>query len=209
MISLDTLPVFFLAVILLLLSPGPNMAFVLSQAIARGWRGGLMAAVGITIADLTLAVLTATGVTALVASWPPSFDVIRYAGVLYLLWLAFKTLRGGGGLGALDTREQQPLMRILFSATLNSLLNPKALLFFMVFLPQFVQPERGQVGWQLIQLGVMLALTATVFHSLLGVFGAAIHRRLASTGRWAKVQSLGLATVLTMLAVRLALLSRP
>ncbi len=208
MISLDTLPVFFLAVILLLLSPGPNMAFVLSQAIARGWRGGLMAALGITIADLTLAVLTATGVTALVASWPPSFDIIRYAGAVYLLWLAFKTLRGSG-LGALNSSEQLPLMRILFSATLNSLLNPKALLFFMVFLPQFVVPERGQVGWQLIQLGVMLALTATVFHSILGVFGAAIHRRLASTGRWAKVQSLGLATVLTLLAVRLALLSRP
>jgi len=208
MVSLDTLPVFFLAVILLLLSPGPNMAFVLSQAIARGWRGGLMAAAGITIADLSLAVLTATGVTALVASWPPSFDLIRYAGAVYLLWLAFKTLRGGG-LGALNGGEQLPLARILFSATLNSLLNPKALLFFMVFLPQFVQPERGHVGWQLIQLGVMLALTATVFHAVLGVFGAAIHRRLASTGRWAKVQSLGLATVLTALAVRLALLSRP
>lgn len=208
MISLDTLPVFFLAVILLLLSPGPNMAFVLSQAIARGWRGGLMAALGITIADLSLAVLTATGVTALVASWPPAFDLIRYAGALYLLWLAFKTLRGGG-LGALNSREQLPLARILFSATLNSLLNPKALLFFMVFLPQFVEPARGQVGWQLIQLGVMLALTATVFHSLLAVFGAAIYRRLAANGRWAKVQSLGLATVLTMLAVRLALLSRP
>lgn len=98
MISLVTLGVFSGAVLLLLLSPGPNMAFVISQGVTHGWRGGVASALGIGVADLLLTALTAMGVTALVASWPPAFDLIRCAGVIYLLWLAFKTLQKRPGL---------------------------------------------------------------------------------------------------------------
>lgn len=92
MIDLTSLWIFVGAVVLLLLSPGPNMAFVISHGVSYGWRGGVAAGLGIGLADLLLTALTATGITTLVASWPPSFELIRYAGVLYLLWLAFKTL---------------------------------------------------------------------------------------------------------------------
>ncbi len=129
MIDLATLAVFSGAVLLLLLSPGPNMAFVISHGVTYGWRGGVASGLGISVADLLLTVLTATGVTALVASWPPAFDLIRYAGVLYLLWLVFKTLQKTP---ALDTAHvsRVPLGRVFVRAMLNSLLNPKALLFF-------------------------------------------------------------------------------
>ena len=75
MISLVTLAVFSGAVLLLLLSPGPNMAFVISHGVTHGWRGGCASALGIAVADLLLTALTAMGVTALVASWPPAFDL--------------------------------------------------------------------------------------------------------------------------------------
>ncbi len=96
MISLATLLVFLLAVLTLFLSPGPNMAFVLSHGMAHGPRGGFAAALGIGLADLVMAVLTACGVTAVVAAWPPAFDLLRTVGALYLVWLAIKALRTPG-----------------------------------------------------------------------------------------------------------------
>ncbi|WLH09167.1 LysE family translocator [Pseudomonas lurida] len=209
MIDLATLAVFSGAVLLLLLSPGPNMAFVISHGVTHGWRGGVASALGIGVADALLTALTATGVTALVASWPPSFDVIRYAGVVYLLWLVFKTLQKKKP--GLDTAQQHrvPLGRVFLQAMLNSLLNPKALLFFVVFLPQFVRPEAGSIAVQLMLLGGVLTLVAGVFHVLLGIFGGALSRFFAGRSKGAWLQKWGLATVLTVLAVRLAVMSRP
>ncbi|PRW83709.1 lysine transporter LysE [Pseudomonas simiae] len=208
MIDLATLAVFSGAVLLLLLSPGPNMAFVVSHGVTHGWRGGMASALGIGVADVLLTALTATGVTALVASWPPSFDVIRYAGVVYLLWLVFKTLqkRPVPNAGHID---RVPLGRVFLQAMLNSLLNPKALLFFVVFLPQFVRPEAGAIAVQLMVLGGVLTVIAAVFHGLLGIFGGALSRYFARRSQGAWLQKWGLATVLTVLAVRLAVMSRP
>lgn len=208
MIDLATLAVFSGAVLLLLLSPGPNMAFVISHGVTHGWRGGMASALGIGVADVLLTALTATGVTALVASWPPSFDVIRYAGVVYLLWLVFKTLQKSPGLDAAHI-DRVPLGRVFLQAMLNSLLNPKALLFFVVFLPQFVRPEAGAIAVQLMVLGGVLTLIAAVFHVLLGIFGGALRRFFASRSRGGWLQKWGLAAVLTVLAVRLVVMSRP
>ncbi|NVZ72350.1 LysE family translocator [Pseudomonas costantinii] len=208
MIDLATLLVFSGAVLLLLLSPGPNMAFVISHGVSYGWRGGVASSLGICVADLLLTALTATGVTALVAGWPPSFDLIRYAGVIYLLWLVFKTLQKSPGLDAAQVKRER-LSRVFLQAMLNSLLNPKALLFFMVFLPQFVRPEAGSITLQLLILGGVLTLIAGVFHALLGIFGGTLRRFFAGRSQSARLQKWGLATVLMLLAARLALMSRP
>ncbi|MBI6911475.1 LysE family translocator [Pseudomonas palleroniana] len=208
MIDLATLAVFSGAVLLLLLSPGPNMAFVISHGVSYGWRGGVASSLGICVADLLLTVLTATGLTALVASWPPAFDLIRYAGVIYLLWLAYKTLQKKASLDLAQVRHVR-LGHVFLQAMLNSLLNPKALLFFMVFLPQFVRPEAGSIAIQLLVLGCVLTLIAGVFHGFLGMFGGALSRFFAGAGQSARLQQWGLATVLMLLAARLAVMSRP
>ncbi|ROM55490.1 lysine transporter LysE [Pseudomonas poae] len=208
MIDVATLAVFSGAVLLLLLSPGPNMAFVISHGVSHGWRGGVASSLGICVADVLLTVLTATGLTALVASWPPSFDLIRYAGVIYLLWLAYKTLQKNAGLDVAQVCRVR-LGQVFLQAMLNSLLNPKALLFFMVFLPQFVRPEAGSIAIQLLVLGGILTLIAGVFHVLLGIFGGALSRFFAGTSQSARLQKWGLATVLMLLAARLAVMSRP
>lgn len=208
MIDLQTLSLFCGAVMLLLISPGPNMAFVMSHGFTYGWRGGLAVALGISAADAVLTILTATGVTGLVAAWPPSFDIIRYVGAVYLLWMAWKALQGG----KLSTSviEQKVSLRTVFvRATLNSLLNPKGLLFFIVFLPQFVTPSAGTIAQQLIVLGLVLTLIAFVFHAALGAFGGAISRWFAGKSSLGKLQSRVLASVLTLMAVRLMLMSRP
>ncbi|ROM15054.1 lysine transporter LysE [Pseudomonas protegens] len=207
--DLSTLSIFLGAVLLLLLSPGPNMAFVISHGAVYGWRGGVASGLGIGAADIGLTLLTATGVTAVVANWPPAFDLIRYAGVAYLVWLAWKALGQRGGLDLADT-PRVPLATVFVRALCNSLLNPKALLFFMVFLPQFVRPEHGSIAVQLVVLGLLLTLVSGVFHTSLGIFGAALRRGLpGSDSRLARWQSWLLAAVLLALALRLALLARP
>jgi len=207
-IGLATLSLFLLAVLALFLSPGPNMAFVLSHGVAHGPRGGFAAAIGISAADLVHTLFAATGVTALVAAWPPSFDVLRYAGALYLVWLAVQALRSGGlRMGA----QAQPagFGRIVRMALLNNLVNPKALLFFMLFLPQFVDPSRGSVPLQLVQLGVVLSMAALAFNTLLGACSGQIGRWLHSRPGAARFQSGLLAAVMLGLAVRLLFLDRP
>ena len=208
MLDFQTLLVFTGAVMLLLISPGPSMAFVMSHGFTCGWRGGMAAAFGIAVADLILTVLTATGITGLVAAWPPSFDIIRYSGALYLLWMAYKAL-ASKSIGAVSRGSAIPLKSIFVRAMLNSLLNPKALLFFLVFLPQFVVPEKGMIAQQIVMLGAVLTLLAWVFHAVLGAFGGAFQRQLTGSGRFARLQPRVLASVLALLAVRLVVMGRP
>ena len=208
MIDLPTLALFLVAVFTLFLSPGPNMAFVLSHGIAFGPRGGCAAALGITLADLVLTLFTATGITALVAAWPPSFDVLRYLGAIYLVWLAIATIRNPG-IAVITQRNKSSLGRIVRMAMLNSLLNPKALLFFMVFLPQFVVAERGDVTLQLAVLGCTLSGAALLFNSLLGICSGQVGAMLSRSGAALRYQSWFLAALLVGLAMRLLLLERP
>lgn len=129
MIDASSLSVFAVAVILLLLVPGPNMAFVMTHAITHGWQAGLAAALGITVADLMMTTMVSVGVGALIMSWAPAFELIRWMGAGYLLWLGWIALKAPP---ADSEGVQVPLasMHSIFArATLNSLLNPKALFF--------------------------------------------------------------------------------
>ncbi len=208
MVEAGTLALFLLAVLALFLSPGPNMAFVLSHGIAHGPRGGLAAALGIAAADLAHTLCAATGITALAAAWPPAFDVLRYAGVLYLLWLAVQALRAHG-VRAGAAAPDWDFGRIVRSALFNNLVNPKALLFFMVFLPQFVDAARGSMPLQLVQLGVMLSLAGLMFNTLLGACSGQLGLWLQGRAGAAKVQRGLLAAAMLGLAVRLLVLDRP
>lgn len=187
MISLATLALFLLAVLALFLSPGPNMAFVLSHGVAHGPRGGFAAALGISSADL-----------------------LRYAGALYLLWLAVQSLRSSNvGLPGATRAQPSAFGRIVRMAFFNNLVNPKALLFFMVFLPQFVDPARGNVPLQLLQLGVMLSAAALAFNTLLGACSGQAGRWLQRRPGAERFQRGLLALVMVGLAIRLLLLDRP
>lgn len=180
MLDLSTLLAFSGAVLLLMMSPGPNMAFVLSHGVAYGPKGGVAAAMGIAAADVVLTAAVATGIGAAVANWPWSLDLVRYGGAAYLLWLAFNALR----VRTTVIHESVLIpagLKVFYRSALNSLLNPKALLFFLTFLPAFVDTARGQVAMQLVSLGLLLTLISTVFHSALGIAGARL-RHLAPPG---------------------------
>ena len=208
MIEAQTLALFSVAVMALLISPGPNMAFLLSHGISHGARGGLAVAVGIFIADILLTALTATGITAVITAWPPSFDLLRYLGAVYLLWLAIQAMRHRGS-ARLEAQMKTSSLKILRMAMLNSLFNPKALLFFMVFLPQFVNPEIGQIPLQIATLGIVLAVVALVFHAGLGIASSRIGVLFARSSAKRKYFGWLHAGLFVGLAVRLLLLEKP
>lgn len=203
-----TLLLFVAAVLGLMVSPGPNMALVVSHGLSHGARGGIVSAAGIFVADLVMTLLVCAGIASLVAAWPPFFDVLRGLGAIYLCWLALQALRR-----RTPASERSPanasLRKAFHGATLASLLNPKALLFFLVFLPQFADPDRGSMTAQLLVLGLTLSVVAFVFHALLGMFSgriASVVRGRAHSVRWLdRLQ----AAVLFGLAVRLMFLERP
>ena len=123
--SLQTLLLFVVATSGLLLSPGPNMALVVSQGLAYGARGGIAVALGIAIADLVLTLFVVVGVAALLAAWPAAIDGLRYLGAAYLLRLAWLALRRRHA-GALPDAAARSTRAIVEVAVLTSLLNPKA-----------------------------------------------------------------------------------
>ena len=208
MIHTQTLILFAAAVLALLISPGPNMAFLLSHGISHGARGGLAAAFGIFVADLLLTALTAGGVTAVVTAWPPSFDILRYFGALYLLWLAVQAVRRQG-FAQLEKNRKTTAWNIFRMAMLNSLLNPKALLFFMVFLPQFVVPTAGSIPLQLATFGVVLSFIALAFHSSLAIMSGRVGALLSRSSIAVKFFGWLHAILFVGLAARLLLLDRP
>jgi threonine/homoserine/homoserine lactone efflux protein len=198
-----TLLLFSVAVLGLLITPGPSMAFLLAHSLAQGPRGGIAVATGILISDLVMSALTALGLTAALVAVPGSLEVVRLAGALYLLWLAWQALHRGGV--SLATADIQPFWAITRQALVNSLLNPKAFLFFVLFIPQFVEPESGSVPMQLAVLGAFLGVEAWLFHAGLGFLGGAAAKRLAGS-RSAVILGRVQAAVLLGLAVRLVAL---
>jgi threonine/homoserine/homoserine lactone efflux protein len=206
--DLPTFALFLVAVATLLLSPGPNMVLVMSYGVAQGPQAGVAAAGGVAVANLLLTMMTATGITALVAAWPPSFDVLRYAGAAYLGWLAYRALAAARPLAGVAV-SRRSLLAVLRHGTLNCLLNPKVLLFHLVFIPQFVAPAKGDIPLQLAVLGVTMSVLGFVFNGAVGATSGRLGALLAKNPQAARRQGTLLGVVLLAIAVQLVLLERP
>ncbi|RIA56517.1 LysE family translocator [Dichotomicrobium thermohalophilum] len=163
------------------IAPGPDILLISSRAVARGPLGGALAAFGVVTGLSVHILLAATGLTALFASSMAAFEVIRWAGVGYLLYLAWGLLRDSGDGPASDQPSAMRQYSSLFvQGLLTNLLNPKAVLFFLALLPQFVDPARGLVPIQIAILGLELMVIAlAVFLSvayLVGILGRGLAR---------------------------------
>jgi threonine/homoserine/homoserine lactone efflux protein len=204
----QTFAFFFLAVLLLLVSPGPNMLFVLGSGAGHGWRGGMAAACGIGVADLVCTLACALGLAGLITAYPLAFDIVRWVGAAYMLYLAYKCVappRAPTAATATATRNETSRAAIFFRGLAASLSNPKAILFFIVFIPQFIDAQRGSVFLQFVLLGTTLAVIGTAFHGAIGAVGS-LGARFAS-GRPGTRQALAYlqAAIFCLIAGRLLL----
>jgi threonine/homoserine/homoserine lactone efflux protein len=201
-----TLLAFALVCVGLVLTPGPNMIYLVSRSLTQGVRAGLVSLAG-TLSGFFIHIgATVTGLAAIAFAAPFLYDAIRYAGAAYLAWLAWETLKPGGRSVfepvALPAASDGKLFAMGF---ITSVLNPKVALFYISLLPQFVDPERGTM------LGQMLALSAVqLLISLIGNTGyvltaACVARFFSRNPLWVAVQRWTMGSVLAGLAMRLAL----
>ncbi len=160
---------FFAAAIMLALAPGPDILFVLAQGMSQGKRAGGITALGLATGCLVHTAAAALGVAVMLQASPLAFDLIRYAGAAYLLWLAFGALRAPGGSKA-GKAEALPLRRLYLRGFLMNVLNPKVTLFFLAFLPQFVRPgATWPVAAQMMVLGGVFMLATVIVFGVVGV----------------------------------------
>jgi len=166
---------FLLAAMLITISPGPDNLMVLGVGMSRGRRQGMAFGLGCALGCLNHTVLATVGISALIAASPVAFITLKVCGGLYLIWLGIQALRSRGGTNVDSSKVANESPRKLFVKGLfaNSI-NPKVVLFFLSFLPQFVIAAHGNVGWQTAQLGLTFTLQAAVLFGLLGYFSGAV-----------------------------------
>jgi threonine/homoserine/homoserine lactone efflux protein len=195
-----TLLAFVPASLALNLTPGADMMFCLGQGMRFGPKASVAASAGISLGGMVHVTLAGLGLGALVAAMPWAFDVIRWVGVGYLLWLAAQTLRGERKVQG--TAVSPSAFR---GALIVSLTNPKVILFVLAFVPQFVVPEAGPVLLQFLIFGAVLSLGGFIVNALVGVFAGGVGRKLAKGGQALRWISSG---IFVALAARLAVLER-
>jgi threonine/homoserine/homoserine lactone efflux protein len=155
-------------------APGPDNLQVLARGISQGRAAGFVAALGFTAGILFHTTLAALGVAAVLRSSPVAFQILKLAGAAYLVWIGIKALRSQG-LANAHARPPQPLGAIFRQSVIGNLMNPKVTLFFVVFLPQFVDPHGAQpVTLQMFELGALFMLQTAAIFSLFGVGAGAI-----------------------------------
>ncbi|WP_153101431.1 LysE family translocator [Paraburkholderia hayleyella] len=168
-------------------APGPDNMQVLARGIAQGRAAGLVAALGFAAGVTFHTTLAALGVAALLRAAPLAFQAIKLAGGAYLVWIGLKALRSHG-LATAHQRPPQPLMSIFRQSVLGNMMNPKVTLFFVVFLPQFVDPHGAQgITLQMLELGALFMLQTLIVFSLIGVGAGMIGswlRRRPRAGLW-------------------------
>ena len=175
---------FLAAAVLITVSPGPDNLMVLGVGIARGRAPGVAFGLGCGFGCLSHTVLATLGVSALIAASPLAFVLLKVGGGLYLVWLGVQALRSRGGvtMGSAQGADES-LFRLFAKGLLANAINPKVVLFFLSFLPQFVVAERGYVGWQTLQLGLIFTAQAALLFGLLGYFSGAVGNWLQRHGR--------------------------
>lgn len=174
---------FLIASALLTIAPGPDIIYVLTRGVSQGPRAGVAAALGFASGCIFHTVLAAVGIAAIIRSSDVAFDVVRYAGAAYLIWIGIQALRHRSSFSIDGASDAKALATIYRQSVIGNMLNPKVTLFFLAFLPQFVNTQAGHVGWQMALLGVIFMVQTIVIFGAVALFsgwlGAWIRRKPA------------------------------
>lgn len=196
LLSMDgpTIAAFLLASVVLNLTPGADVMFASACGLSGGWRGGVAAAVGVALGTVVHVLLATVGISAVMLSIPYAYDVIRWGGAGYLLWLAWTAWRAPPARHRDGYRNLGSAVRKGF---FTNLLNPKVALFIMAFLPQFVSLDAGPIWHQTLGLGVLFIISGLIitgtYGALAGVFATALGRVQGAMGKLSAIVFGGLA----------------
>ena len=181
----STYALFVAAALVLLLVPGPAVIYVVARSVEGGRLTGLVSVLGVELGTLLHVVFAAAGLSAIVVSSAAAFSVVKWLGAAYLIWLGLRSILGrDGGDEETPSGGGGNRFRVFSQSVLVQVLNPKVALFFLAFLPQFVDPSRGAAWIQIVVLGATLAI--------LGLFTDGLYALLGGTaGEWVRKQSVG------------------
>lgn len=186
--ELSTLALFVAAALALLLVPGPSVLYIVARSVHQGRRAGLVSALGVELGGLVHVLAATLGLSALVLSSALLFSVLKSLGAAYLVYLGMRTLLSRDEAHDLKAPEAQRLSRVFWQGALVNALNPKTALFFLAFLPQFVNPAHGSVAVQTFSLGVLFLLLATLSDSLYALLAGSLSTRWRGNRRFARRQ---------------------
>lgn len=201
----DNLLAFAIIALGMVLTPGPNMVYLISRSICQGRAAGILSLAGVALGFVFYMLCAAFGITALVMAVPFAYDAIRIAGALYLLWLAWQAVRPGGR-SPFEVRElaADPPAKLFLMGFLTNLLNPKIAVMYLSLLPQFITPNEGSILGQALILGSVQIVISVAVNLLIVVGAASIARFLVQRPTFATIQRWVMGTVLAGLAVRMA-----
>lgn len=198
---------YFLSVsILLTLMPGPDIVFVMAQSISNGRKSGIYTGLGLCTGVIVHTMAAAFGISAILYNSTVAFQIMKYAGAIYLLYLAWQALREGKAMLSADEAPPAQSGGALFrKGILMNILNPKVSLFFLAFLPQFITPGTTNAPWQMIFLGLVFMVQAVVIFTLVAVFAGHVGQKVVGRPQLGRYVNLGKAALFACIGIRLAL----
>ena len=205
--DLNVFLLFMAGALALNVTPGPDMTFVLAQSASRGPRAGVAAAFGIGAGTFFHMTLAAFGLAALFKLYPVAYDVVRYAGAAYLVWIAIGLIRRPPHLAA-SASEGTSVRDAFRQGIVTNILNPKVAIFFIAFLPQFVTKDAGPAWMQILILGICFDIGGTLVNCAVAFGSGKLAARLRGNPLIGKVLGWISASVMLGLAVRLAVTDR-
>ena len=204
MVPMNDLLIFAGAALLMVLTPGPNMVYLISRSICQGRKAGVISLLGVVAGFLVHMFAAAVGITTLFLAVPFAYEVLKWVGAAYLLYLAWQAVKPGAR-SAFEARrlaEDSPL-KLFLMGFLTNLLNPKIAVFYLAIFPQFVSPEHGSMFLQSIILGVTQITVSFVVNLTIALSAGSLAIWFVKNPRWLAVQRYFMGFVLAGLAVRL------
>ncbi len=200
---------FFTAAVLLNLSPGPDMAFILGQTAKGGTKTGFMAMLGIWSGAFMHVIFAALGLSAILVASSTAFSVVKWIGAAYLFWLGIQALRSKGAIHSSDTEKPaESLKKVFKQGVFVAALNPKVAVFFLAFLPQFVEEGAGPAGAQLFLHGSLIIATAAFIEPPLVLIGGRLTNYISSNKRISRWMDRSLGALFVGLGIKLAISDR-
>jgi threonine/homoserine/homoserine lactone efflux protein len=175
------LPLFILASAVLLVTPGPAVLYILARSVDQGRRAGLVSVCAIETGNFVHVIAATLGLSALLLSSALAFTIVKYLGAAYLVYLGLRKIFSRRSVQANGSSQQQSLHRIFSQGVMVAALNPKTALFFVAFLPQFVDPSQGAVALQMLVLGCLFVTMALVSDSLYALLAGTVGQWLKSS----------------------------
>ncbi len=206
MIPIHDLLLFGLAAFIMVLSPGPNMIYLISRSLSQGKKAGIISLFGVMCGFLFHILMVSFGLTAILFAVPYAFVVVKFLGVGYLLYLAYNSVRSENKIfNTSDKLQSDNALKLFNIGLLTNILNPKMAIFYLSFFPQFIKPEYGSILGQSFQLGIIQIIISFSINFIIVIFSAKMAIWFSKKPIWLRIQKWFMASVLTALAVKMAL----